>query len=332
MKEIKISEIEGFRIGHAQDEKGGTGCTAIICENGAVTGCEVRGGGPASRETPLLDPVKNAEKIQCVMLSGGSAFGLAAGDGAMLYLEEHKIGYELGPFVIPLVVGASIFDLAVGEPGIRPGREMGRAACAEAFEGSDKDGSSPYVTFGGMTDPAPQGNVGAGLGATVGKINGPLHAMKSGLGVWACESEGVKCGAIAVVNALGDVKKGDRIIAGCTDNEGRLADSQKILMGRVRDDQIIDRAANTTRVCVITNALVTKGEANKVAQMMHDGFADAISPVHTSADGDTTFCMAGGVIRSNTDALAALAREATKNAIINAALNAEPAYGLPAAK
>ena len=323
MKEIKISEIEGFRIGHAQSEKGATGCSAVICEKGAVTGCDIRGGGPASRETPLLEPVKNAQQIQCVMLSGGSAFGLAACDGAMMYLEEHRIGYELGPFVIPLVVGASIFDLAVGEPGIRPDREMGYIACRAAFEGEHGNG---------MADPAPQGNVGAGLGATVGKINGPLHAMKSGLGIWACESEGVKCGAVAVVNALGDVLKDGQIIAGCTDNDGSFADSQRILMERVNEDQIIDRAANTTLVCVITNAKVTKSEANKVAQVMHDGLADSICPVHTNADGDATFCMTSGEVKVNADALSAMARLATKNAIVNAALNAGDAYGLPAAK
>ena len=176
------------------------------------------------------------------------------------------------------------------------------------------------------------GFVGAGLGATVGKINGPLHAMKSGLGIWACESEGVKCGAVAVVNALGDVLKDGQIIAGCTDNDGSFADSQKILMERVNEDQIIDRAANTTLVCVITNAKVTKSEANKVAQVMHDGLADSIGPVHTNADGDATFCMTSGEVKVNADALSAMARLATKNAIVNAALNAGDAYGLPAAK
>ena len=167
---------------------------------------------------------------------------------------------------------------------------------------------------------------------TVGKINGPLHAMKSGLGIWACESEGVKCGAVAVVNALGDVLKDGQIIAGCTDNDGSFADSQKILMERVNEDQIIDRAANTTLVCVITNAKVTKSEANKVAQVMHDGLADSICPVHTNADGDATFCMTSGEVKVNADALSAMARLATKNAIVNAALNAGDAYGLPAAK
>lgn len=330
MKEIHISEIEGFRIGHAQSEKGATGCTAIICEEGAIAGCDVRGGGPASRETPLLDPVKNAQAIQCVMLSGGSAFGLAADDGAMSYLEEHKIGYELGPFIIPLVVGASIFDLAIGEPGIRPDKEMGYAACAAAFDDTNCKVSDDLLTFNAMVQDTPQGNVGAGLGATVGKINGPLHAMKSGLGIFAGESDGVKCAAIAVVNALGDVKEDGRIIAGCREGEDGFADSAEILKGRVQGETMINRE-NTTLVCFITNALITKSEANKVSQVMHDGLGCAISPVHTSADGDTTFCMAGGKVKANPDALAAMAEEATRRAIVNAALKAESAYGLPAA-
>lgn len=320
MKEIHISDIEGFRIGHAQDEKGATGCTAIICEEGAVSGCDVRGGGPATRETPLLDPVKNAGVIHCVMLSGGSAFGLAAGDGAMSYLEEHGIGYKLGDFTIPLVVGASIFDLAIGERGIRPDKEMGHAACAAAFSNNAEDVAAKEL----------QGNIGAGLGATVGKINGPLHAMKSGLGIYACESDGVKCAAIAVVNALGDVKDDGRIIAGCRDNNGGFEDSAKVLWGRVHDEMMINRE-NTTLVCFITNAKITKSEANKVAQVMHDGLGITISPVHTSADGDTTFCMASGKTRVNSDALAAIAVEATRKAIVNAVMKTGSAYGLPAA-
>lgn len=331
MKEIHVSEIEGFCIGHAHNEKGATGCTAIICEEGAVAGCDVRGGGPASRETPLLDPVKNAQAIQCVMLSGGSAFGLAADDGAMSYLEEHKMGYQLAQFIIPLVVGASIFDLTIGEPGIRPDKQMGYAACAAAFDDADVKVSGDLITLNGMAKETPQGNVGAGLGATVGKINGPGHAMKSGLGIWAGESDGVKCAAIAVVNALGDVKEEGRIIAGCREGENSFANSAEVLKGRVHSEMMVNRE-NTTLVCFITNALITKSEANKVAQVMHDGMGCAISPVHTSADGDTTFCMASGKVKANTDALAAMAEEASRRAIVNAVRNTGSAYGLPAAR
>ena len=316
MKEIEISEISEFKIGHANDPAGATGCTAIICPDGAVTGCDVRGGGPATRETPLLDPVKNAQAVHCVMLSGGSAYGLAAGDGAMKYLEENGIGYVLGAYTIPLVVGASIFDLAVGKEGIRPDKEMGFEACRNAFSESGS---------------IEQGNVGAGTGATVGKINGPNYAMKSGLGIWACETEGVKVGAIAVVNALGDIKVDGRIIAGCRDSKGGFEDTDKVLRSRIKSEMMINRE-NTTLICMITNAKITKSQAAKISQIMHDGMAKSISPLHTSADGDTTFCMASGKIEVNTDSLGAIADHAAKQAIINAALNAEASYGLPAAK
>lgn len=356
MKEIHISELKDFRIGHAWNVEGGTGCTAIISERGAISGCDVRGGGPATRETPLLDPVKNAQQIHCVMLSGGSAFGLAAGDGAMLYLEERKIGYHLGDFTIPLVVGASIYDLAVGKPGIRPDKEMGYAACEAAFDDSLKQDPSGIKTashpeygelllsnaFNAIANNASdaadnetdkntlQGNIGAGAGATVGKINGPRHAMNSGLGIWAGESEGVKIAAIAVVNALGDVKDENGIIAGCRDNEGGFADTAKVLMGRAAEDDMFNRE-NTTLVCCLTNAILTKSQANKVAQVMHDGFAKSISPVHTSADGDVSFLMASGQVKANVDALSAMAEYAAAKAIVNGALKTESAFGMPAA-
>ena len=365
MKEIHISELNDFRIGHAWSVEGGTGCTSIICEKGAVAGCDVRGGGPATRETPLLDPVKSAQQIHCVMLSGGSAFGLAAGDGAMEYLEENKIGYQLTVFTIPLVVGACIFDLAVGKPGIRPDKEMGYAASKAAYidvvsnaessnvsnaESSSSGGqiwlrTETHSKFGEMlacngmeaagSGEAPadrniQGNIGAGTGATVGKINGPLHAMNSGLGVWAGESEGVKIAAIAVVNALGDVVDDNGIIAGCRDNEGGFADTARVLMGRVKEDDMFKRE-NTTLVWCLTNAAITKDQANKAAQVMHNAFGKRISPVHTSADGDASFLMASGQVKANADALSAMAEYAASKAIVNAVLKTEAAFGMPAA-
>ena len=316
MKEILISEISDFRIGHANDPVGATGCTAIICPDGAVAGCDVRGGGPATRETPLLDPVKSAQAVHCVMLSGGSAYGLAAGDGAMKYLEENGIGYVLGAYTIPLVIGASIFDLAVGKEGIRPDKEMGFEACRDAFHGNSGN---------------EQGNIGAGTGATVGKINGPKYAMKSGLGIWACETEGVKVGAVAVVNALGDVKVDGKIIAGCRDGKGGFEDTEKVLRSRIKSEMMVNRE-NTTLACVITNAKLTKSQAGKISQIMHDGMAKSISPLHTSADGDTTFCMASGKIEVNPDSLGAIADYAVKKAVVNAALRAEASCGLPAAQ
>ena len=314
MKEINISDIKEFKIGHATNEEGATGCTAIICEKGAISGCEVRGGGPASRETPLLDPTKNAQQIHCVMLSGGSAFGLAAGDGAMSYLEEHGIGYRLADFIIPLVVGASIFDLAIGKPGIRPDKAMGYEACADAFS----DSNSAEL----------QGNIGAGTGATVGKMNGAAEAMKSGLGIYAVEESGVKFGAVAVVNALGDVLEDGKIIAGAFNAKGTFSDSAKLMRERLQNEELIQRE-NTTLVCLITDASLTKTEANKAAQVMHNGLARAISPVHTAADGDTTFCMSCGTKEVNPDAFAQLAAEVTEKAIAKAAKNAKSLCGLP---
>ena len=300
LREISITDIEGIRIGHAQDYDGLTGCTAIICDDGAMAGVEVRGGGPASRETELLDPLKNCQAIHCVMFSGGSAFGLAACDGAMEYLEEHGIGYKIRDLVIPLVCGGSIFDLTVGDPKARPDKAMGYAACAAAGK-----------------DPA-SGKVGAGTGASVGKLGGPAGAERTGLGIYACEKDGVKCGAVAVVNALGDVIENGKIIAGMRGEDGEYADSSVRILDLLTAEQTVNRE-NTTLVCVVTNAKLTKDQANKIAQVAHNGFARTIEPVHTSMDGDLCYVMATGEVHANADALGSLAAEVTRRAIVAAA-------------
>ncbi len=320
MKEINISEINGIKIGHAQDLEGATGCTAIICEKGAWAGVDVRGGGPASRETELLKPVNLVEQIHCVMLSGGSAYGLAAGDGAMTYLEEKNVGFDVGVGVVPIVCGASLFDLVVGSPKSRPDHAMGYEACtnAEKMEAGK---------------PVAEGNVGAGTGAAIGKYLGVDNMMKSGTGIYCVEVGGVKCGAIVAVNALGDVidVETGKIIAGIlTDDKTALSDTVETMLGEMSANRNVF-SGNTTISCIVTNAKLSKTQCNKLASIVHNGYALAIRPVHTSFDGDTVFVMATGEVEVSPDALGALATRVMAKAINRAVLTAEPAYGLKAA-
>lgn len=317
MKEIKISEIKGIKIGHAQNLDGGTGCTAIICEAGASAGVDVRGGGPASRETELLKPVNMVQQIHCVMLSGGSAYGLAAGDGAMQYLEEQGVGFDVGVGVVPIVCGASLFDLVVGDPKCRPDKAMGYEACKAA----------------GTCEPA-LGNVGAGTGASVGKFLGIDRMMKSGLGIHAVQLGEVQCAAVVAVNALGDVIDYDtkkRIAGLLTEDKTALSSTEEAMYAEIDRNRNVF-SGNTTIGCVITNAKLTKDQANKLASIAHNGYAKAISPVHTSADGDTIFVMATGEVEVGPDALGALTTEVMARAICKGAKAAESAYGLKAAK
>jgi L-aminopeptidase/D-esterase-like protein len=316
MKEIKINDISGFKIGHAQNEEGGTGCTVIICEDGAKAGCDVRGGGPASRETELLKSVNMVENIHAVVLSGGSAYGLDAGTGVMQYLEEKDIGFDVGVGLVPIVCGASLFDLVVGDPKCRPDKQMGYSACLNAGAGD-----------------VLQGNIGAGQGASVGKFLGPDRMMKSGLGTYAVSLGDLKCGAIVAVNALGDIFDidTDKKVAGIlSQNRAELSDTQQIMLGEAGKSRDVFKG-NTTIGCIITNAKLTKPQANKMASMAHNGYARAIRPVHTSADGDSIFVMSADEVEVMPDTLGILSAEVMARAIRNAALNAKPAYGLKAA-
>lgn len=320
MKEIKISEFKGIKIGHAQNVEGGTGCTAIVCEKGAWASADVRGGGPASRETELLKPVNLVEQIHCVMLAGGSAYGLAAGDGAMTYLEEKGVGFDVGVGVVPIVCGAALFDLVVGDPKCRPDHAMGYEACANA----DKMVAGQSIA---------EGNVGAGTGASIGKYLGVDTMMKSGIGTYCVEVGGVQCGAIVAVNALGDVIDIDtgKTIAGIlTADKTALSDTVETMLGEMSSTRNVF-SGNTTISCLITNAKLTKTQCNKLASIVHNGYAMAIRPVHTSVDGDTVFVMATGEAEVSPDALGALATRVMAKAINRAALAAEPAYGLLAA-
>lgn len=317
IKEINIYEIEGFRIGNAQNHVGGTGCTAVICEGGAVGGVDVRGGGPATRETDLLDPVNMCQQIYGVMLSGGSAYGLDASGGAMRYLEEHEIGFDVGIGRVPIVPGACLFDLIAGDPKCRPDAAMGYAAC-KASE----------------TNRPEKGNFGAGTGATIGKFLGLERLMKGGLGHYAVQQGSLKVGAIVAVNCLGDVYDADtgQQMAGLlSEDKQRLANTRRIMWDSIETDRNVF-AGNTTIGCIITNAALTKDQCNKLASMTHNGYAQAIRPVHTSADGDTIFYLAKGNVSVNPDALGDLSAYVMAKAINEGVRCAESAYGFPAWK
>lgn len=315
MKEIKISEIEGFRIGNAQDKEGGTGCTAVICEKGAVGGADVRGGGPATRETDLLKSEKMCNEVYGVMLSGGSAFGLDASTGAMKYLEERNIGFDVGVGCVPIVPAASLFDLIAGNPGSRPDAAMGYAACMASEKNNPE-----------------KGNFGAGTGATVGKYLGVERLMKGGLGIYAVQVGDLKIGAVVAVNCLGDVYDADtgRQLAGIlTEDRSRLDNTRSIMWSSVEQKKNVF-TGNTTIGCIITNAALTKAQCNKMASMAHNGYAVAIKPVHTSADGDTIFYLAKGTVEVNQDALGDLGAYVMAKAINEGVKSASSAYGFKA--
>jgi L-aminopeptidase/D-esterase-like protein len=312
-EEIGIDEIEGFKIGHAQDERGATGCTVVLCERGAVAGVDVRGRAPATRETDLLRADNTVERVHAVMLSGGSAFGLDACAGAMAFLEERGVGFDAGVAVVPIVCGASLFDLVVGDAKARPDKAMGYAACENA----------------GKDAPA-EGNVGAGTGATVGKYLGPARMMKSGLGIYAMRAGDVKCGALVAVNALGDVFDADtgQAIAGLLNEDGTaLVRTERILYAEMGARREVF-SGNTTLGCVLTNARLTKPEAGRLASAAHNGFARAIRPVHTSADGDAIFALSAGEAEASPDALGSLAALVMARAVARAVRAAKSAYGL----
>lgn len=310
--------MSGFRVGNAQNAQAATGCTAIICEQGAYAGVDVRGGSPASRETELLRPVNTVQKVYCVMLSGGSAFGLEAGDGAMQFLEERGAGFDSGFGLVPIVCGASLFDLELVTNKIRPDKAMGYEACKAAYSGAEPS----------------EGNAGAGTGATVGKFRGPAGMMKSGLGIYAAQINNVQCAAIVAVNALGDIFDYDdkHLLAGLLTEDGeQLADSVKVMYEQIDHSREL-WGGNTTIGCIITNAKLDKCQCNKLATVAHNGYAQAIRPVHSSADGDTIFVLASGEVEVGVDALGALATEVMARAINRAATEAESAYGLKSAR
>ena len=300
-----ILDVKGLKVGQVQDENGLTGCTVVICEDGAVCGVDVRGSAPVTRETDLLDPINLIQKVHAVVLSGGSAFGLESTCGVSKYLEEKNIGFDVGVAKVPIVVGAVLFDLAAGDPKCRPDKEMGYRACEIA--------SDEFLK---------QGNYGAGCGATVGKIKGPEYAMKGGIGSYSIKLDnGLVVSALIAVNAFGDVYEDGEIIAGVLNSsKTRILSSYELMkQGVSKGGFSID---NTTIGIVATNAKLDKAGCKKVSQMAHDGYAKAIFPIHTSHDGDTIFTMATGEVETDITLLGSLAVEVVEKSIINAIKNA----------
>lgn len=314
-KEIKITDIEGLRIGQAENAAAGTGCTVVICDKGMRAGLDVRGGGPASRESQLLNPLMSAQILHAIVLAGGSAYGLGTANGVMRYLEEQGIGFDTGFALVPLVAQSDIYDLSVGDASVRPDPDMGYEAARRAFE-------EPNYR---------DGNYGAGCGATVGKICGMDTCMKTGIGSYAIELGALKIGAIVVLNALGDVfdwKNGRQIAGLLTEDKKTLRRTSEQMKSSV---EVVDNkfTGNTTLAVVMTNARFEKAQLCKIAGMAHDGYARSINPVHTSADGDSIYAVSVGEVMADQDLTGMLAAEVVSEAIIRAVENAESAYGYP---
>ncbi|MFO1193378.1 MAG: P1 family peptidase [Rhodoferax sp.] len=300
-----ITLVQGLQVGHFTDPRRPTGCTVVLTPEGAVGGVDVRGAAPGTRETDLLHPSNLVEQVHAVLLSGGSAWGLDAAAGVMRWLEEHGYGYRVPYGLVPIVPGAVLFDLPVGDWRIRPDAQAGYAACQQASR-----------------DPVAQGNVGAGAGALVGKLFGIARAMKGGIGSAAITLEGVTVGALVAVNALGDVvdPSTGRAIAGARTADGRrlLHIRDAILAGEQPNPLLA--GTNTTLGVVATDAVLTKAQAHRLAQVAHDGLARAINPVHTMSDGDTVFALGTGRVTHSLGMmrLATLAAEVTARAVVRA--------------
>ena len=315
-KEIPIQEVGNIHIGQTEDREAATGCTVLISEEGMCAGLDVRGGGPASRDTHLLDPQTAAQTIHAVLLGGGSAFGLGAASGVMQYLEEHDIGFDVGVTKVPLVAQSDLFDLTVGRCDVWPQPEMGYEAARLAME-------APNYR---------DGNYGAGCGATVGKMAGMECCMKTGIGSYAIEIGNFRIGAIVALNALGDIydwKNGQKI-AGLLTEDGKGFRDTVELMSQSLDVVENKFTGNTTIGVVVTNAAFNKTQLCKIASMAHNGYARSIRPVHTSADGDSIYAVSAGSEPVDQDLVGTLAADVMSEAIIRAAESAEGAYGFPA--
>ncbi|MGP4067891.1 P1 family peptidase [Halobacillus sp. B29] len=308
MKKIELTDIEGFRIGQAKDSHAKTGCTVMICEKGAKGGVDVRGGSPGTRETDLLRSENLVEEVHAVFLSGGSAYGLDVGTGVMQYLEEHNIGFDVQVARVPIVPGAILFDLHTGEAGIRPDLKMGYQACTNAFS---------HIPF-------KEGTEGAGAGATVGKVLGPDHAMKGGIGSYAVQAGNLKIGAVVAVNSFGDVidPETGQIVAG-VQKEGRFLGTENVLIQSIEKTDTNRFSGNTTIGSVITNAKLTKPQANKIAALAHDGLARTIRPSHTFVDGDTLFTLTTNEVEVDLNGLSSLAAYVVEQAVLRAIQGAQ---------
>ena len=324
---ISITEIPGFKFGHFTDRTGGTGCTAIVAPEGATGGVDVRGAAPASRETDLLRPENTVECVHAVLLSGGSAYGLEAASGAAGELEKHGIGLDVGVGRVPIVCSSCLFDLAFGSPQARPTGFDGAMAVREAL-----------ITPSSL--PLSEGCVGAGTGATVGKLGGPERCMKSGLGARAFQLGPLQMGAISAVNAVGNVVDPATLtpIAGmrAAADGMEIVDMEEAMLEMGSQMTMPLDRTNTTISCIVTNAALTKAQCTKVAQMAADAYAHAIRPTHTTNDGDTIYVLASGALgdeassRLPLDLLGLMATRALEAAIVAGCTEATALQGLPA--
>ncbi|KPK91947.1 MAG: peptidase S58 [Anaerolineae bacterium SM23_ 63] len=323
-----ITDVPGIRVGHAHDVEALTGCTVVLCGDGAVAGVDQRGGAPGTRETDLLRPLHKVQKVHAVLLSGGSAFGLDAAGGVVRYLEERGIGYDTQVAKVPIVPAAIIFDLHVGQSNVRPDAAMGYAACQATSD-----------------EPPAEGNAGAGMGAIAGQLLGPAGAMKSGIGTASTElGSGAVVGAIVVANPFGDVidPTTGMILAGTrpakvgpihVGGEGPFIDTLEAMKGRIgRTALRLASRSNSVIGVVATDADLTKEEANKVAQMAHNGIARAVRPAHTMHDGDTIFALSMGRKKIDVSVVGAYAAEVVAQAIVRAVMAAEKAGGVPSVR
>lgn len=304
MKEISIKEIKGVSIGHAQNNEAKTGVSVIYFPNGAQAGCDISGGGPASRETPLTDPMTADNPLNAVVLSGGSAYGLAASDGVMRCLEENGIGYNTGYALVPLVCQSCIYDLGYGKNNVRPDAAMGYAACKNAMEGCDDS----------------IGNVGAGTGAAVGKLCGMKQATKAGLGIHAIQVGELQIAAVVVVNAFGDIfnPENGQKIAGLVDPTRKVfVDLEQAFLRFMSAPKDLFYS-NTTIGCIITNAKFDKAKLNKIAAMTRNAYARCINPVGTMADGDSIYACSVGEIVSDVNLVGTLSAKVMQKAILKA--------------
>lgn len=317
MKEIPVTSIENIAIGQAENAAAGTGCTVFVSRDGMAAGLDVRGGGPASRESQLLNPLMSAQVLHAVVLAGGSAYGLGAADGVMRCLEERGIGFDVAVTKVPLVAQSDLFDLTVGDGSVRPDAAMGYEAAKRALEAPNyRDGS-----------------FGAGCGATVGKIGGMETCMKTGIGSYAVQLGDLKIGAVVALNALGDVfdwKTGRQVAGLLTEDRTGLRSTTEFMQ---RSIEVVENrfTGNTTLGIIITNAAFRKPALCKIAGMAHDGYARSIRPVHTSADGDSIYAVSVGDVAADQDLVGTLAADVMSEAILRAVDHAESGYGFPSA-
>jgi L-aminopeptidase/D-esterase-like protein len=312
-----LTDVTGFLVGHVTNLEAATGCTVIICPKGTVGGVDVRGGAPGTRETDLLNPHNRVDEVTAVVLAGGSAYGLAAADGVMRYLEEHELGYKTrSGLIVPIVPAAILFDLGLGTSSVRPDAAMGYQACLNA--------SNQAVE---------QGTIGAGTGAICGAMRGLDYATKGGLGSASIEIvEGLWVAALVAVNAVGDViDEEGKIIAGLRGENGEFVGMINAIRAFANQAPPQTERENTVIGVIATNAKLSKAHITKVAQMAHDGIARAVNPAHTMFDGDTIFALASGEIESDTTLIGAYAAEAMAAAIRNAVRHASSLHGVRAA-